>query len=62
MGRLNRLELENFKSYNGKQIVGPFDNFTCIIGPNGSGKSNMMDGKFYYLIIIIFIIIIYFVK
>ena len=47
MGRLNRLELENFKSYDGKQIVGPFDNFTCIIGPNGAGKSNMMDGNAY---------------
>jgi structural maintenance of chromosome 1 len=41
MGRLLRIELENFKSYAGKQVVGPFDNFTCIIGPNGAG---MTDG------------------
>lgn len=38
MGKLIKLELENFKSYNGKQIIGPFDQFTSIIGPNGSGK------------------------
>ena len=43
MGKLRLLELENFKSYAGKQTVGPFDDFTCIIGPNGSGKSNVMD-------------------
>jgi structural maintenance of chromosome 1 len=32
MGRLQYLEVDNFKSYMGKQIVGPFHNFTCIIG------------------------------
>lgn len=49
MGKLQRLEVENFKSYAGKQIVGPFDNFTCIIGPNGAGKSNMMDAISFVL-------------
>lgn len=43
MGRILRIELENFKSYFGRQIVGPFKNFTCIVGPNGAGKSNLMD-------------------
>ncbi|VDM55213.1 unnamed protein product [Angiostrongylus costaricensis] len=43
MGTLHTLEIENFKSYRGKHIVGPFKNFTAIIGPNGSGKSNLMD-------------------
>ena len=38
MGRLVKLELENFKSYSGRQVIGPFDQFTSIIGPNGSGK------------------------
>lgn len=38
MGRLVHIEVENFKSYEGKQIIGPFSDFTCIIGPNGSGK------------------------
>jgi structural maintenance of chromosome 1 len=38
------LEVENFKSYGGKHIIGPFsDHFTSIIGPNGCGKSNLMD-------------------
>jgi len=37
MGRLVKLELENFKSYKGHQVIGPFYNFSCIIGPNGAG-------------------------
>ena len=36
-GKLLYLDLENFKSYRGKQRIGPFNNFTAIIGPNGSG-------------------------
>ncbi|XP_004453476.2 structural maintenance of chromosomes protein 1B [Dasypus novemcinctus] len=43
MGRLELLLVENFKSWRGRQIIGPFRRFTCIIGPNGSGKSNVMD-------------------
>lgn len=35
---LLRLELENFKSYKGHQVIGPFVDFSCIIGPNGAGK------------------------
>lgn len=49
MGRLHRLELENFKSYLGTQIIGPFENFSAIVGPNGSGKSNMMDAISFVL-------------
>lgn len=49
MGRLHRLELENFKSYLGLQIIGPFENFSAIVGPNGSGKSNMMDAISFVL-------------
>lgn len=49
MGRLKQLELENFKSYHGHHVVGPFDDFTCIIGPNGAGKSNMMDAISFVL-------------
>ncbi|RKO88211.1 P-loop containing nucleoside triphosphate hydrolase protein, partial [Blyttiomyces helicus] len=49
MGRLLRLEVENFKSYKGKQILGPFHNFTSVIGPNGSGKSNLMDAISFVL-------------
>ncbi|XP_016281036.1 structural maintenance of chromosomes protein 1B isoform X2 [Monodelphis domestica] len=43
MGRLDRLLVENFKSWRGRQVLGPFRGFTCIVGPNGSGKSNVMD-------------------
>jgi structural maintenance of chromosome 1 len=37
MGKLERIEVENFKSYKGKQIIGPFYDFTAVIGPNGAG-------------------------
>ncbi|KAL0213005.1 hypothetical protein RCL1_006631 [Eukaryota sp. TZLM3-RCL] len=43
MHLLHRLLLNNFKSYDGAHIVGPFRKFSAIIGPNGSGKSNIMD-------------------
>lgn len=48
MGRLRTIELENFKSYAGQQVIGPFDDFTCIIGPNGSGKVSN-DPFFFYV-------------
>jgi structural maintenance of chromosome 1 len=48
-GRIERLEIENFKSYKGHQIIGPFKNFTAIIGPNGAGKSNLMDAISFVL-------------
>lgn len=38
MGRLELLLVENFKSWRGRQVIGPFKRFTCIIGPNGSGN------------------------
>lgn len=43
------LELENFKSYAGRQKIGPFKSFTAIVGPNGSGKSNCMDAISFVL-------------
>ena len=45
MGYLQRLELENFKSYKGKHTIGPFKRFTAIIGPNGCGKSRANELK-----------------
>ncbi|CAH2064119.1 unnamed protein product [Thlaspi arvense] len=48
-GKILRLELENFKSYKGYQLIGPFKDFTAIIGPNGSGKSNLMDAISFVL-------------
>ena len=50
MGRLLGLELNNFKSYQGKTNIGfGSSNFVSIIGPNGSGKSNMMDAISFVL-------------
>lgn len=49
MGKLEYLELENFKSYGGRQVIGPFADFTCVIGPNGAGKSNLMDAVCFVL-------------
>ncbi|KAH9970194.1 P-loop containing nucleoside triphosphate hydrolase protein [Lactifluus volemus] len=46
---LVRIELCDFKSYRGHQIIGPFKNFTSIIGPNGAGKSNLMDAISFVL-------------
>ncbi|XP_048195783.1 structural maintenance of chromosomes protein 1B [Perognathus longimembris pacificus] len=43
MGHLRLLLMENFKSWRGRHVIGPFKRFSCIIGPNGSGKSNVMD-------------------
>ena len=48
-GRILHLEMENFKSYKGHQLVGPFKDFTAIIGPNGAGKSNLMDAISFVL-------------
>ncbi|KAK9474689.1 RecF/RecN/SMC protein [Dipodascopsis tothii] len=50
MGRLQRLEISNFKSYRNTQRIEFGDaNFTSIIGPNGAGKSNMMDAISFVL-------------
>ena len=47
---LLRLELFNFKSYKGNQVVDFGDApFMCIIGPNGAGKSNLMDAISFVL-------------
>ena len=45
---IDRMVLENFKSYAGVQEIGPFDRcFTAVVGPNGSGKSNVLDGLLF---------------
>lgn len=46
--KITYLEVTNFKSYYGTQVLGPFsDHFTCIIGPNGNGKSNILDAMLF---------------
>jgi hypothetical protein len=37
-GRIDRIEVDNFKSYAGSQTIGPFLDFTAVIGPNGAGE------------------------
>uniref|UniRef100_T1IVB8 Structural maintenance of chromosomes protein n=1 Tax=Strigamia maritima TaxID=126957 RepID=T1IVB8_STRMM len=49
MGYLKYIEVENFKSYKGKIVIGPLKPFTAVIGPNGSGKSNFMDAISFVL-------------
>ncbi|XP_064614893.1 structural maintenance of chromosomes protein 4-like [Liolophura sinensis] len=45
---ITHIENENFKSYAGKQTLGPFHkSFTSIVGPNGSGKSNVIDSMLF---------------
>jgi structural maintenance of chromosome 4 len=42
------LILTNFKSYAGRQEVGPFHaTFSSVVGPNGSGKSNVIDSLLF---------------
>ena len=45
MGFLKLIEIENFKSYKGRQIIGPFRRFTAIIGPNGSGEASAIPAS-----------------
>ncbi|KAL4775697.1 RecF/RecN/SMC [Aspergillus nidulans var. acristatus] len=45
---ITTLVLNNFKSYAGKQVVGPFHaSFSSVVGPNGSGKSNVIDALLF---------------
>jgi structural maintenance of chromosome 1 len=48
-GRIDRLEVRDFKSYRGEHVIGPFRAFTAVVGPNGSGKSNLMDAISFVL-------------
>ncbi|CAL4126837.1 unnamed protein product [Meganyctiphanes norvegica] len=45
---ITHIENEFFKSYAGRQVLGPFHkSFTSIVGPNGSGKSNVIDSMLF---------------
>ena len=45
---ITNLVLINFKSYAGRQEVGPFHaSFSSVVGPNGSGKSNVIDSLLF---------------
>eukprot|EP00347_Sterkiella_histriomuscorum_P007115 403350207 len=41
---IESIVLENFKSYFGKNEIGPLHkSFSAVVGPNGSGKSNLIE-------------------
>lgn len=45
---IHKLVLNDFKSYAGRQEIGPFHkSFSAIVGPNGSGKSNTIDALLF---------------
>ncbi|KAF9003737.1 RecF/RecN/SMC protein [Hymenopellis radicata] len=45
---ISNIVLVNFKSYAGRQEIGPFHkSFSSIVGPNGSGKSNTIDALLF---------------
>lgn len=45
---IDKLVLTNFKSYAGRQEIGPFHaSFSSVVGPNGSGKSNVIDSMLF---------------
>lgn len=45
---IDKLVLTNFKSYAGRQEIGPFNaSFSAVVGPNGSGKSNVIDSMLF---------------
>ncbi|CAH7673309.1 RecF/RecN/SMC N terminal domain-domain-containing protein [Phakopsora pachyrhizi] len=45
---IDQIVLVNFKSYAGRQVIGPFHkSFSAIVGPNGSGKSNTIDALLF---------------
>ena len=45
---IDKIVLENFKSYKNKKVIGPFHkSFNTIVGPNGSGKSNFLESLIF---------------
>jgi len=45
---IQKMILENFKSYANEVTIGPFDsNMSAVVGPNGSGKSNVFDALIF---------------
>lgn len=45
---IKKIVMNNFKSYAGQRVIGPFHKcFSAVVGPNGSGKSNVIDGLLF---------------
>lgn len=49
MTRIEKLEMQGFKSFSRKTLVTFPSNFSVICGPNGSGKSNVLDSICFVL-------------
>lgn len=45
---INKIVLNNFKSYYGEKEVGPLHKcFSAVLGPNGNGKSNLIESLLF---------------
>lgn len=42
---IDRIEVNNFKSYKGHHVIGPFRSFTAVVGPNGAGTARNEETK-----------------
>ena len=49
MVRIEKFEMQGFKSFAKKTLITFPSNFSVICGPNGSGKSNILDGLVFVL-------------
>ena len=49
MPRIEKLEMQGFKSFSKKTVLNFPSNFSVICGPNGSGKSNVLDAVCFVL-------------
>jgi chromosome segregation protein len=49
MTRIEKIEMQGFKSFAKKTIVNFPSNFSVVCGPNGSGKSNILDSLVFVL-------------
>ena len=49
MTRIEKLELQGFKSFSKKTFLTFPSNFSVVCGPNGSGKSNILDAIVFVL-------------
>ncbi|MBU4033121.1 MAG: AAA family ATPase, partial [Candidatus Thermoplasmatota archaeon] len=49
MVRIDKIEMQGFKSFAKKTLLTFPSNFSCVCGPNGSGKSNVLDAMCFVL-------------
>jgi len=49
MTKINKIQINGFKSFANKTEILLGDKFNCVLGPNGSGKSNVLDAVCFVL-------------